>query len=136
MIAAIIAAVAVSAAVDTRLVNPECRIIGQQVLGHQCCESCETDFVLHTRWVTRDAAAVAKVTDVDVGSGGGGWSRSSRCRPPRSRSRLAGSASPSTSASRATDTSTRGTAPALRGGGEVDEGPGQQTFFVTVRKSL
>ncbi len=71
MIAAIIAAVAVSAAVDTRLVNPECRIIGQQVLGHQCCESCETDFVLHTRWVTRDAAAVAKVTDVDVGSGGG-----------------------------------------------------------------
>lgn len=69
MIAIVIAA-AFAAAVDTRLVAPECRIIGQQVLGQQCCESCVADLVMHTRWVTKSAAAAAQTLDVAAGSGG------------------------------------------------------------------
>lgn len=68
---ALIAFAAISAAVDTRLTSPECRVIGQQIENTLCCESCESDLIMHTRWVTRQASVSAVVLDAELGSGGG-----------------------------------------------------------------
>ena len=63
------AAAALSAAVDTRLTSPECRVIGQQIGDQLCCESCDSDLVMHTRWITREASSTAIIVDADIGSG-------------------------------------------------------------------
>jgi hypothetical protein len=70
MLSLLIAAAAVSAAVDPRLTAPECRVFGRPVAGQMCCESCDNGMVMHTQWVTQQAAVASTALDVEVGSGG------------------------------------------------------------------